>query len=255
MNAEPAAPKEQTGTASAIRRAKKRPQVLLCRQNVHRLRVLHVRGPAGRHTPSRRHRGGLRHHAGALAGWTSALEDEPVRARRCCSATGGPARSCSSRSSGTEEPLPRPVPPRQRAVPRAPGRRAVPRPARPGRFTASSTPVPVGRVDEWYLCGPFGMVTGAESLLRRAASTRTTSTTRSSTSTTRVTRTEAQGRRQRRCAARGHRHRQPRRAHDGHPDAESRGDDPRRDPAGPARRALLVHQRRLRHLPRAARLG
>ncbi len=28
--------------------------------------------------------------------------------------------------------------------------------------------VPVDQVDEWYLCGPFGMVTGAEELLRRA---------------------------------------------------------------------------------------
>ena len=26
--------------------------------------------------------------------------------------------------------------------------------------------LPVGTVDEWYLCGPFGMVTGAEDLLR-----------------------------------------------------------------------------------------
>ena len=25
--------------------------------------------------------------------------------------------------------------------------------------------MPVDQVDEWYLCGPFGMVTGAEALL------------------------------------------------------------------------------------------
>jgi ring-1,2-phenylacetyl-CoA epoxidase subunit PaaE len=32
--------------------------------------------------------------------------------------------------------------------------------------TILATLLPVGSVDEWYLCGPFGLVTGAEALLR-----------------------------------------------------------------------------------------
>ena len=45
------------------------------------------------------------------------------------------------------------------------------------RSPAASTPsvarvlaalAPVGTVDEWYLCGPYGMVTGAQEALERA---------------------------------------------------------------------------------------
>lgn len=43
---------------------------------------------------------------------------------------------------------------------------------------------PVATVDEFYLCGPFGMVTGAQALLRERGSRPSTSTTRSSTSRT-----------------------------------------------------------------------
>ena len=44
--------------------------------------------------------------------------------------------------------------------------------------------VPVQTVDEWYLCGPFGLVEGARGSWPTSGSTRTTSTTRCSTSTT-----------------------------------------------------------------------
>ena len=115
--------------------------------------------------------------------------------------------------------------------------------------------VPVDTVDEWYLCGPFGMVTGAETLLKdRGVDPHHIhhEIFHVDEPGDAVRRPRAAGRRLRAAGGDGHGH--PGRPDHRGPDAVARRVDPRRDVAGPSRRAVLVHERGLRYLPRSSRV-
>ena len=100
--------------------------------------------------------------------------------------------------------------------------------------------VPVDTVDEWYLCGPFGMVEDARAVLAE----RGADPHHVHHELFHVDGQEPPGwsagpsRSSRRRAARGGRHRQPRRPVDGHRHALPRRDDPGGDPAVAPGRAV-----------------
>ena len=146
---------------------------------------------AGPDPALRRDRRRLRHHAGALAGRDGA--------RHRAGAAGSPLLY-GNRAAGTrdvrrgagrpEGPLPRPAARGARALPRAAARRAL----LSGRIDAARLRddprhaglLEAGTVDEWFLCGPYGMVLDAQARAGRARACRDASCTPNcSTSTSR----------------------------------------------------------------------
>ena len=125
-------------------------------------------------------------------------------------------------------------------------------PERVARVLAALAPVET--VDEWYLCGPYGMVTGAQEAWSAAG----VDSHHVHHEVFHVAEQESPRQRvviEEGAPPRGRGDGQPRRPQHPDRDADQGGDDPRRDAAGAARRSLLVHGRRLRHLSRTSRLG
>ena len=117
----------------------------------------------------------------------------------------------------------------------------------PGRLTALlPATVDVAGTDHWWLCGPYGLVTGATEVLRELG-----------VEPGRIHRElfwvgdepPVEATRTRRAGwPRRQRHRHPRRPQY-RPHPAGRHPDPGRRPAGPARPAIRLQGRRLRHLP------
>ncbi len=118
---------------------------------------------------------------------TTALEEET--GSRAHAALRQPAHQLGDvprGARGPQEPLPRPLPPRQRALARGPGRRALPRPARPGAARGDLREPAARRLGRRVVPSAARSASspGPRSCSPSAASTPATSTTRSSTSTT-----------------------------------------------------------------------
>ena len=98
--------------------------------------VVHLPDAADRSAAPCRHRRRFGDHAGAVAHRHGPGGGAVVAGHAAVRQPADQHGDVPRGARGPEEPLPRPVPPRPRAVPRAAGRRPVPRAARPGAVGA-----------------------------------------------------------------------------------------------------------------------